>query len=164
MKLGGILKKAEFSWATSVMPVPERWFLQDMWIFHGYLESCTRDWPVCHCQGRGHFCKSGKGELFTTLNFPKHTNNCCWIRSQRSWSWTRILDCTTTTIYHFQRMIVQPQNGLIRMRCYLNDIIFAGKSTEEHLNNLSRVLQRLQGKGYHLKNDNCHFLQSTVEY
>ena len=50
------------------------------------------------------------------------------------------------------------------MSCYLDDIIITGKSTEEHLNHLSRVLERLQDKGFRLKKDKCHFLQSSVEY
>ena len=56
-------------------------------------------------------------------------------------------------------------NGLTGVRCYLDDIIIImGKSTEEHLNHLSRVLERLQNKGFGLKKDKCHFLQSLVEY
>ena len=54
----------------------------------------------------------------------------------------------------------QLQNGLIGVRCYLNDIIFTGNSRKEHLNNLYRVLELLQDKGFDLKNDKCHFLQS----
>ena len=55
-------------------------------------------------------------------------------------------------------------NGLTGVRCYLDDIVITGKSTEVHLNNLPRVLERLQDKGFRLKKDKRHFLQSSVEY
>ena len=48
----------------------------------------------------------------------------------------------------FQRTMEQLLNSLTGVRCYLDDIIITGTSTEEHLNNLSRVLERLQGKGF----------------
>ena len=91
----------------------------------------------------------------------KHTNNCCCMKNQPSWSWwTRILGCTATIIYRFQRTMDQLQNGLIGVRCYLNDIIFTGNSRKEHFNKLYQVLELLQDKGFDLKNDKCHFLQS----
>ena len=49
----------------------ERYFLQDMRLFQGYLESCARDWPACYSQGGRHFCNSGKGELFITLHLSQ---------------------------------------------------------------------------------------------
>ena len=64
----------------------------------------------------------------------------------------------------FQRTMDQLLNGLTGVRCYLDDIIITGKSTEEHLNHLSQVLEQLQNKGFRLKKDKCHFLQSSVEY
>ena len=60
----------------------------------------------------------------------------------------------------FHRTMVQ----LTGVRCYLDDIIITGKSMEEHLNHLSQVLEQLQDKGFRLKKDKCHFLQSSVEY
>ena len=64
----------------------------------------------------------------------------------------------------FQRTMNQLLNGLTGVRCYLDDIIIMGKSMEEHLNNLSRVLEQLQDKNFHLQKHMCHFLQSLVEY
>ena len=55
-------------------------------------------------------------------------------------------------------------NGLPEVRCYLDDIIITGKSAEEHLNHLSRVLEWLQDKGFRLKKEKCHFLKALVEY
>ena len=64
----------------------------------------------------------------------------------------------------FQRTMDQLINGLRGVRCYMDDSNITGKSTEEHLNHLSRVLEQLQDKGFRLKKDKCHFLQSSVEY
>ena len=64
----------------------------------------------------------------------------------------------------FQRTMDQLLNGLTGVRCYLDNVIIMGKSTGEHLNNLSHVLERLQDRGFRLKKKKCHFVQSSVEY
>ena len=64
----------------------------------------------------------------------------------------------------FQTAMDQLLSCLTGVRCYLDDIIFTGMSTEEHLKHLSQVLERLQDKGFRLMKDKCHFLQTSVEY
>ena len=47
---------------------------------------------------------------------------------------------------------------------YLDDIIITGATDQKHLSNLAAVLGRLREKGFRLKKDKCHFMQTTVEY
>ena len=50
------------------------------------------------------------------------------------------------------------------MTCYLDDILITGTSDEEHLMNLSEVLQRLQNHLVCLKLEKCRFVEDSVEY
>ena len=47
---------------------------------------------------------------------------------------------------------------------YLDDILITGKTDQEHLNNLSAVLQRLAATGMKLKPEKCSFMMTEVEY
>ena len=57
--------------------------------------------------------------------------------------------------------ILQGMEGII---CYLDDILVSGKTKEEHLTNLGKVLQRLQEHGIRAKRAKCTFLKTSVQY
>ena len=50
------------------------------------------------------------------------------------------------------------------MACYLDDILIAAPTVEEHDVLLVKVLQRLQDCGIHLREEKCQFSQEQVEY
>ena len=54
--------------------------------------------------------------------------------------------------------------GMGKVTCFLDDILITGNSDEEHLMNLSEVLQRLQSHGVCLKLEKCRFMEDSVEY
>ena len=47
---------------------------------------------------------------------------------------------------------------------YLDDIIVTGKSEEEHWFNLQNLLQRLSDYGFSIKESECKFFKTSVEY
>ena len=57
--------------------------------------------------------------------------------------------------------ILQGMEGVI---CYLDDILVSGKTEEEHLTNLGKVLQRLQEHGIRAKRAKRTFLKTSVQY
>ena len=59
----------------------------------------------------------------------------------------------------FQRLMETVLAGLIRKICfvYLDDILIIGKTFEDHLENVARVLDRLQEAGLKLKPSKCNF-------
>ena len=54
--------------------------------------------------------------------------------------------------------------GVPRVLVYLDDILVAGSSQEEHMSNLKEVLSRLQEAGLRLRKDKCEFMVSSVKY
>jgi len=66
----------------------------------------------------------------------------------------------------FQRLMDLVLAGIQWSQClvYLDDVIIIGKDFEEHLYNLSSVLQKLREAGLRLKPSKCSFCQESVSY
>ena len=66
----------------------------------------------------------------------------------------------------FQRLMEVVLHGLAREVCfvYLDDIVVVGATWEEHLANLTRVLDRIRRAGLKLKPKKCEFAQAEVLY
>ena len=66
----------------------------------------------------------------------------------------------------FQRLMQVVLSGLEWDCCfvYIDDILIASKTFEDHLNHLSLVFERLRKAGLRLKPTKCHFLRDQVPY
>ena len=54
--------------------------------------------------------------------------------------------------------------GLPMVVVYIDNMLITGRSKEEHLQNLAKVLDRLSEYGLKLKKQKCFFLRDSVEY
>jgi len=54
--------------------------------------------------------------------------------------------------------------GLSGVSVYLDDILVTGSTLEQHLQNLEKVLERLESAGLRLNLEKCFFLQPNLEY
>lgn len=64
----------------------------------------------------------------------------------------------------FQHLMDTILQGIPHVVCYIDDILVTGLDQEEHLHNLSQVLERLEKHGFRLKQSKCEFLQDSVIY
>ena len=64
----------------------------------------------------------------------------------------------------FQRIVDSLLQGIANVVAYLDDILITGRNDEEHLQNLERVLTKLDEAGLHLKMSKCSFMSVSVEY
>ena len=66
----------------------------------------------------------------------------------------------------FQRYMNECLLGLRDIVCsaYLDDILCYGKTFEEHLENVRKVLKRLKSHGVKLRVDKCVFFKKEVKY
>ena len=172
----GILKKVEFSrWATPVVPVPKRdvsfRICGDFKVtLNPALEIDQHPIP----KPEDNFASLARGELFSTLDLSQayqqllldeESSELVTVNTHLGlYRYSRLHFGVASAPAIFQRTMDQLLNALTGVKCYLDDIIITGKRTQEHLNHLSQALERLQDKGFRLRKDKCHFLQSSVEY
>ena len=64
----------------------------------------------------------------------------------------------------FQRAMDTLLKGIPHVICYIDDLLVTGLTEEEHVQNLTQVLHRLQERGMRLKREKCTFLHNEVEY
>ena len=64
----------------------------------------------------------------------------------------------------FQRVMESILQGIPKVVVYLDDILVAGDSVEEHLRLLDKVLDRLQKAGLRARKNKCQFMVSEVSY
>lgn len=64
----------------------------------------------------------------------------------------------------FQKAMDTILQGLPQVICYLDDILVTGSTTQEHLQNLAVVLERLSQHGIRWKEKKCSFMRDSVDY
>ncbi|XP_064469988.1 uncharacterized protein K02A2.6-like [Ornithodoros turicata] len=64
----------------------------------------------------------------------------------------------------FQRIMDNMLKDLDGVIVYLDDILVMGRSEQEHIRNLERVLQRLMERGVRIKRGKCEFLKTELQY
>ena len=64
----------------------------------------------------------------------------------------------------FQKTMDTILQGMDGVMCYLDDILISGRTEEEHLDNLRKVLQKFREHGIRAKKSKCTFLKTSVQY
>lgn len=64
----------------------------------------------------------------------------------------------------FQKTMQETLKGLNGVQCYLDDILVARKSQEDHLQNLDIVLKPLEDHELRIHQDECKFFKLAFEY
>lgn len=70
----------------------------------------------------------------------------------------------TNAAQFFQRFMDMVLRGLEFCFCYIDDILIASRSPEEHQRHLELVLSRLKEYGLTIKISKCHFSEVNVNY
>ena len=94
-----------------------------------------------------------ESKKFTTINIHKGLFQC-----------NRLPFGIASAPSIFQRAMDSLVQGLPRVSAYLDDILVSGVDEEDHLNNLDKVLQRLESAGLTLKKSKCVFGLDSIEY
>ena len=172
----GIPEKVDHSeWASPIVPVPKR-------------DSCFRicgDYKVTinpHLEIDQHplpkpeklFSALTGGKQFTKLDLAQAYQQILLDESSKRlvtinthlglFRYTRLPFGIASAPALFQHTMDALLQGLPHVICYTDDILITGATQEEHLHNLSEVLQQLQSGGLRVKLSKCQFLQDSMEY
>ena len=125
---------------------------------------------LCHDQ------KNSLLLLMVALNSQKWIflmPTCSWNLMSLGISWWLWHTWACTSIHAFPLGLPQPLpffskqwkqlQGLSGIVCYLDDIV-TGKFDAEHLQNLERVLAKIQEYGFQVRKEKCSFMQDSVQY
>ena len=111
------------------------------------------------------FSKLDLSHAYLQLQLDESSQEYVTINSHRGlYRYTRLPFGVASAPAIFQRTMETLLKGLPMVVAYLDDILVAGKTEQEHLMNLAQVLERLDSAGMKLKKEKCAFCLPQVEH
>ena len=169
LEAAGIIKPVQFSqWAAPIVPVLKR---------DGSIRICgdykvtinlaakTDTYPLPKIEDL--FASLSGGKLFSKVDLASAYQQI--LLDEQSKEYTTINTTKGLYCYNrlpfgvasapsiFQRTMESILQGIDHVCVYLDDILVTGATEEEHLQNLDKVLTRLESAGIRLKRDKCAF-------
>ena len=171
----GILEKVEHSqWAAPIVPVPKS---NRQFRICGDYKSTVNDAlevdQYALPKPDDLFTALTGGQKFTVLDLSQayqqiklndESKKYVTINAHQGlYCYTRLPFGIASVPVIFQRTMDSILQGMPQVLCYIDDILIMGK-TDDHLQNLSQVLTRLEQQGIRLKKEKCKFMAASVEY
>ena len=120
------------------------------------------------------FATLAGGKCFSTLDLSHAYNQLILDEESRKfltinthrglYRYTRLPFGVASAPAVFQKIMDQILQDLDGVICYLDDILVSGKSENEHLEILQKVLERLKEHGIRVKKSKCAFMKASVQY
>ena len=120
------------------------------------------------------FAKLAGGKLFTKLDLSQAYQQICLEEESKKFvvinthkglfQFNRLPFGISSAPAIFQRTMESLLQGIPFVVVYLDDILVTGPTQEDHLQNLRKVLQRLQQAGLRLQRGKCKFMATSVQY
>jgi transposase InsO family protein len=95
---------------------------------------------------------------------PEAQEKSAFVTAFGKWQFNRVPFGLAQAPAYFQMLINDVLSGLEYCFGYLDDILIFSKNTEEHLDHLHEVFQRLEAAGLKLKRSKCSFFKSELHY
>ncbi|XP_034157776.2 LOW QUALITY PROTEIN: uncharacterized protein K02A2.6-like [Pangasianodon hypophthalmus] len=172
----GILSKVDWSpWATPVVPVSKK---------DGSVRLCgdfkvsvnpelhVEQYPLPRIEdifatlsGGRHFSKIDLAEAYLQMEMEEDSKVLLTINTHKGlYRYNRLVFGIASAPALWQRAMDQVLQGCPGTQCYLDDIIVTGENDSRHLENLARVLRRLEDFGLRARRDKCEFFKSSITY
>ena len=176
LEAAGIVEKVTHSkWAAPIVPVPKE---------GGKLHLCgdykvtinpvleIDQYPLpkpddlfATLAGGKQFTKIDLTHAYQRMNLEESSRELVTMNTHKGlYRYTRLPFGVASAPAMFQKTMEVVLQGLPNVICYLDDILVTGKTEDEHLANVERVLERLQQYGIQAKKAKCSFLSRSVEY
>ncbi len=172
----GILSKVDWSpWATPVVPVAKK---------DGTVRLCgdfkvsvnpvlqAEQYPLPRIEdifatlsGGQLFSKIDLAEAYLQMEMEEDSKVFLTINTHKGlYRYNRLVFGVASAPALWQRAMDQVLQGCPGTQCYLDDIIVTGDSDNSHLEDLARVLKRLEEYGLHARRDKCEFFKDKITY
>ena len=176
LESSGILEKIDHSeWAALIVAVPKK---------DGSVRICgdykmtinqmldvdqyplpTPDDLFATLAGGQKFTKLDLAQAYLQLPLEENSKDFLVINSHKGlYRYTRLPFGVASAPAVFQKTMDGILQGLPMVSYYIDDILISGKNDAEHLQNLAKVLARLDQHGIRLRRNKCEFLKDSVEY
>lgn len=174
-KEGIISKVATSEWATPIVPVVKK---------SGGVRICgdfkvtinqqlkVDQYPLPRIEdifatlsGGERFSKIDLTQAYLQLEMNEESRKYLTINTHRGlYQYNRLLFGVASAPAIWQRTIDQILQGLPRVQCILDDMVITGRDHQEHLENLDKVLQRLEEFNVSVNKDTCRFFENEIEF
>ena len=115
--------------------------------------------------GRKYFSKLDLQDTYLQLPLDTASKQYVAINTHRGlFQYNRLPFGVASAPAIFQRHMETLLQGMDGVSVYLDDILVAGCTLDEHLNRLAEVLQCLENSGMRLNKQKCFSLRSSIEY
>ena len=115
--------------------------------------------------GGKYFTKLDLAHAYLQLPLDEEAQQLCTINTHKGlFRYHRLPFGVSSAPAIFQRCMDSLMQGLKNVFVYIDDILVAGSSVEEHLETLQKVMERLTAANLRLKKSKCFFLQHSIEY
>ena len=172
----GILSKVEYSeWATPIVPVVKR---------NGSVRVCgdfkvsvnpllrAEQYPLpriedifANLAGGKHFSKLDLHQAHHQMEVTEESKKYLTINTHKGlYQYNRLVFGVTSCPAIWQHAIDQVLQGVPDTQCILDGMIITGKTDEEHLENLEKLLKRLQDAGLKANKEKCEFFRDRVQF
>ncbi|CAL9701112.1 unnamed protein product [Knipowitschia caucasica] len=176
LEADGILSKVDWSpWATPIVPVAKK---------SGAVRVCgdfkitinpvlqAEQYPLpriedifANLAGGKRFTKVDLAEAYLQMEIEEDSKMFLTINTLKGlYRYNRLVFGVASAPAIWQRAMDQVLQGIPGTQCYLDDIIVTGANDNEHLENLHKVLQRLQDYGLRARRDKCEFFKPCITY
>ena len=176
MEKNGIVQPSASAWASPVVLVPKKDGSMRFCIDYHRLNAITRKdvYPLPRVDDI--FDTLGGARYFTTLDLAsgywqvelddEASSKSAFTTYKGLYEFTRMPFGLCNAPATFQRLMHRVLAGLEWQSCfaYLDDVLVASKTFEDHLRDLGEVLRCLKGAGLRLKPKKCQFLRAEVPF
>lgn len=178
LETSGILSKVDWSdWATPIVPVIKKGKSGDVRICGDFKVSInpvlrTVQYPLPRIEdifsslaGGEKFSKIDLSQAYLQMEVEESSRKFLTINTHKGlYQYNRLVFGVASAPAIWQRAMDQVLQDIPGTQCYLDDILVTGKDDENHFQNLSKVLTRLNEYGLRAKREKCEFFKSEISY
>ena len=171
----GILRKLEYSdWASPIVSLRKP---SGAWRICGdykvtlnkFLKIPEHPMPrveelLAKMNGGQTFSKLDLSQAYLHIPLDEDSQKLVAINTHRGlFTYTRMPYGIASAPAYFQSVMDKVLQG-VNCGCYLDDIVVTGKNMEEHMENLTSVMDRLRQYGFRLQEKKCEFFRPSIKY